>query len=52
MQKTYILPEELKKELRKIWGVGIFGKKKKVNEKFKKFLNILLYESKSYKIKK
>jgi uncharacterized protein (UPF0218 family) len=38
MQKTYILPEELKKELRKIWGVPIFGKKKKVNEKFKKFL--------------
>jgi uncharacterized protein (UPF0218 family) len=38
MQKTYILPEELKKELRKIWGVPIFGKKKKVKEKFEKFL--------------
>jgi uncharacterized protein (UPF0218 family) len=38
MQKTYILPEELKKELRKIWGVAIFGKKKEVKEKFEKFL--------------
>jgi len=38
MKKTYILPEELKEELRKIWGVGIFGKKKEVKEKFEKFL--------------
>jgi uncharacterized protein (UPF0218 family) len=28
----------LKKELRKIWGVPIFGKKKEVKEKFEKFL--------------
>jgi hypothetical protein len=39
MQKTYILPEELKEKLREVWGVGIFGKKKKVKEKFEKFLN-------------
>jgi len=38
MQKTYILPEELKKDLRKIWGVAIFGKKREVKEKFEKFL--------------
>jgi uncharacterized protein (UPF0218 family) len=38
MQKTYALPERLKKELRKVWGVGIFGKKKEVKEKFEKFL--------------
>jgi len=38
MQKTYILPEELKKELRKVWGVAIFGKKKDVKEKFERFL--------------
>jgi uncharacterized protein (UPF0218 family) len=38
MQKTYILPEELKEELRKVWGVAIFGKKKEVKEKFEKFL--------------
>jgi uncharacterized protein (UPF0218 family) len=38
MQKTYALPERLKKELRKVWGVAIFGKKKEVKEKFEKFL--------------
>jgi uncharacterized protein (UPF0218 family) len=38
MQKTYILPEDLKGKLRKVWGVGIFGKKKEVKEKFEKFL--------------
>jgi len=38
MEKTYILPEELKEKLRKVWGVGIFGKKKEVKEKFEKFL--------------
>jgi uncharacterized protein (UPF0218 family) len=38
MQKTYILPEELKEELRKVWGVAIFGKKKEVKEKFEKIL--------------
>jgi uncharacterized protein (UPF0218 family) len=38
MQKTYILPEKLKEKLRKIWGIAILGKKKKVKEKFEKFL--------------
>jgi uncharacterized protein (UPF0218 family) len=38
MKKTYILPEELKGKLRKIWGVAIFGKKKEVKEKFERFL--------------
>jgi len=35
MPKTYFLPEGLKKELRKIWGAPIFGKKKEVFKKFK-----------------
>jgi len=35
--KTYILPVGLKKELRKIWGVPIFGKKLEVAKKFKEF---------------
>lgn len=34
--RTYLLPEKLRKELRKIWGIPIFGSKKKVAEKFKK----------------
>jgi uncharacterized protein (UPF0218 family) len=38
MQKTYILPEELKEKLRKVWGIAIFGKKKEVKEKFEKLL--------------
>jgi uncharacterized protein (UPF0218 family) len=38
MQKTYILPEEWRGELRKVWGVAIFGKKKEVKEKFEKLL--------------
>jgi uncharacterized protein (UPF0218 family) len=36
--KTRILPERLKNELRKAWGVAILGKKKEVKEKFEKFL--------------
>jgi hypothetical protein len=36
--KTYILPEEIKSKLRKIWGEAIFGKKKEVKRKFKEFL--------------
>jgi len=36
--KTYILPEELKPKLRKIWGIPIFGKKKEVKKKFKEIL--------------
>jgi pantetheine-phosphate adenylyltransferase len=35
--KTYFLPTELKKELRKIWGIPIFGPKKQVAIKFKEF---------------
>jgi hypothetical protein len=31
MQKTYILPEELRGELREVWGVAIFGKKENWN---------------------
>jgi uncharacterized protein (UPF0218 family) len=38
MQKTYILPEESKEKLREVWGVGIFGKKREVKEKFEKLL--------------
>jgi len=36
--KTYILPEELKNELRKVWGIPIFGNKKKIEKKFNKIL--------------
>lgn len=47
--KTYILPNNLKKELRKTWGVPIFGKKKAVvkkiqqifkKKKFKKVITV------------
>lgn len=38
MRKTYFLPPKLRKELRKIWGIPIFGKKKVVTKKFGKFL--------------
>jgi uncharacterized protein (UPF0218 family) len=36
--QTYFLPKKLKPELRKVWGIAIFGKKKGVKEKFEKFL--------------
>ncbi|MFQ6049540.1 MAG: DUF359 domain-containing protein [Candidatus Paceibacterales bacterium] len=36
--KTYLLPKELRKELRKIWGIPIFGRKKEVARKFKDFV--------------
>jgi len=35
--KTYFLPSGLKKELRKIWGIPLFGQKKDVIKKFKEF---------------
>ena len=35
MKKTYFLPNELKKELRKVWGIPIFGKKKEILRKFR-----------------
>ena len=35
--KTYFLTEELKSELRKIWGIPIFGGKQKVFKNFKEF---------------
>ena len=35
--KTYFLTNELRPELRKIWGIPFFGSKKEVAEKFKKF---------------
>jgi len=37
MMKTYFLPTELRRELRKIWGLPIFGQKKEVTKKFKEF---------------
>ena len=45
--KTYLLPDEIRDELRKIWGIPIFGKKKEVAKKFneifkkKKFKKII-----------
>jgi uncharacterized protein (UPF0218 family) len=38
MKKTYLLPEELRGKLKKIWGVAILGRKKEVKKKFEKFL--------------
>ena len=38
MMKTYFLPEKLRLELRKIWGIPIFGKKSEVLEKFQQIL--------------
>lgn len=38
MRKTYYLPEELKKELRKIWGVPLFNGEKEVLKKFQQFI--------------
>lgn len=35
--KTYFLPKELRPELKKIWGVPIFGPEKEVAERFKRF---------------
>jgi len=35
--KTYILPVDLRRELRKIWGIPIYGRKKQVAIKFKEF---------------
>jgi uncharacterized protein (UPF0218 family) len=35
IMKTYFLPANLKKELRKVWGIPIFGKEKEVAEKFR-----------------
>jgi len=37
MRKTYFLPNELKPELRKVWGIPISGQKKEVAKKFKEF---------------
>lgn len=36
--KTHFLPKKLKRELRKIWGIPIFGNKKEVAKKFRKIL--------------
>jgi len=36
--KTYFLPNKLRPELRKIWGIPIFGRKNKVLRKYKKFI--------------
>lgn len=36
--ETYILPKGLRKELRKIWGIPIFGKKEEVKKKFEDFV--------------
>jgi len=35
--KTHYLPEKLRPELRKIWGIPIFGRKGEVFKKFKEF---------------
>lgn len=38
MIKNYILPNRLRKELRKIWGISIFGQKREVFKKYEKFI--------------
>lgn len=35
--KTYFLPNELRRELKKVWGFPILGKKKEVAKNFKEF---------------
>jgi len=35
---SYILPNKLRKELKKIWGIPVFGNKKEVKKKFKEFV--------------
>jgi len=35
--KTYFLPNELKEELRKVWGIPLFDGKKEVLKKFQQF---------------
>lgn len=37
MIKTYLLPAELKKELKRIWGKPFLGEKEEVIKKFKEF---------------
>jgi len=37
MRKTYFLPNKLRRELKEIWGIPIFGRKKQVAIKFKEF---------------
>lgn len=36
--ETYFLPEKLRPELRKIWGIPIFGKKSEVAKEFQRIL--------------
>jgi uncharacterized protein (UPF0218 family) len=36
--ETYFLPEKLRPELRKIWGMPVFNGKEKVTRKFKKLI--------------
>lgn len=36
--KTYFLPTRFKKEMRKVWGIPIFGKKKEVSGRFEDFI--------------
>jgi uncharacterized protein (UPF0218 family) len=38
MIKTYILPDKLRRELKKIWGIPFFGNKSEVKKKFKEFI--------------
>lgn len=38
MTRNYFLPKNLQPELRKVWGIPIFGKKKTVEKKFKDFI--------------
>jgi len=37
-RKTYFLPNKLRKDLRKIWGIPIFNGREKVTRKFKKLI--------------
>ncbi|XOB46778.1 MAG: DUF359 domain-containing protein [Candidatus Nealsonbacteria bacterium] len=36
--KTLYLPDELRPELRKVWGIPILGKKKEIAKKYKKLI--------------
>ena len=36
--KTVYLPDELRQELRRVWGIPIFGKEKEIDKKFKQIV--------------
>jgi len=44
-EKNYILPPGLKKELRKIWGFPIFGRKEEIAQKYENLIKKKKYQT-------